>query len=137
MSNIHQKPILAIDLGEKRVGLAISHGVVAGSMGFLDYEDKETFYRSLNKIIEEQMVGIMVIGVPLDSRGQDTKQSFWVKSESQEIAKRTGLPVKFVEESYTSIEAVENLSKVKEKGEIDAASAVQILERYLGEGDGN
>lgn len=137
MSNIHQKPILAIDLGEKRVGLAISHGVVAGPMGFLDYEDQESFYRSLKKIIEEQSVGLLIIGIPLDRNGQDTKQSFWVRAESEKIARRTGLPIKFVEESYTSVEAVENLNKVKEKGEIDVASAVQILERYLNEQDGN
>jgi len=137
MSNIHQKPILAIDLGKKRVGLAISHGVVAAPVGFFDYEKREEFFRSMHKIINEQLVGLIVIGLPLDSKGQDTQQSMWVRSQSQEIANKTNLPIKFVEESYTSVEAVENLNKIKEKGEIDAASAVQILERYLQEQDGN
>lgn len=137
MSNIHQKPILAIDLGKKRVGLAISHGVVAAPVGFFDYENREEFFRSMHKIINEQLVGLIVIGLPLDSKGQDTQQSMWVRSQSQEIANKTNLPIKFVEESYTSVEAVENLNKIKEKGEIDAASAVQILERYLQEQDGN
>jgi putative Holliday junction resolvase len=135
MSNIHQKTTLALDLGGKRVGLALSHGIVAASLGWLDYEQKESFFEKLKKNILEQNVDTVVVGLPLARNGQDTKQSLWVRQQTGEIAREISTPIKFVEESFSSQEASEFLGATKQKGEIDAYSAVAILERYLREGE--
>lgn len=135
MSNIHQTAILALDLGEKRVGVAVSHGVVASPLGFLDFDKKTSFFLSLKKIVEEQKIELIVLGLPLNKMGEDTKQSLWVRTWAKEIATETHLPIVFTEESYSSHEAREMLGVAKSKGEIDAYSAVSILERYLKEGE--
>lgn len=134
MSNIHQKAVLALDLGEKRVGVAISHGVAVAPLGWLDYQKRDAFFAELEDIIAGQSISLVIIGLPLGRNGQDTKQSQWARLQAEEIGKRTGLEIKFVEESYSSHEASEFLGRTKNKGEIDAYSAVAIMDRYLNEG---
>ena len=133
MSNIPQKVILALDLGEKRTGLAVSHGIVAAPAGFLDIGKKTEFFDELNSLISAQGVNLLVVGLPLDREGRETKQSLWVRKQVEQIEEEISLPVEFVEESFTSHDARDILGKAKQKGEIDAYSAVSILERYLSE----
>lgn len=135
MSNIHQTAILALDLGEKRVGLALSHGVVAAPLGFADFSKKDEFYEKLNSIIKVQNISEVIVGLPLGRNGDETKQSAWVRRQAAEIVSNIGRPIRFVEESFTSKEATEVFGRAKQKGETDAQSAVLILERFLTESE--
>jgi len=137
MSNIPQKTILGIDLGQKRAGLAISHGFVAESLGFFDFSKKDEFFQKLKEIIDEQKVQLCVIGLPLSRKGEETSQSKWTREKAEEIGDQIKIPIVFQEESFTSAEAVEQLKKIKQKGEIDARSASLIVQRYIDEQGAN
>lgn len=136
MSNIPQKVILALDLGEKRTGLALSHGFVAAPLGWLDYSKGDEFFEKIEKIVKEQDVSLLVIGLPLTRDGGETNQSKWVREQAKKIEKKLSMQIIFVEESYSSTEAMETLNSNRKiaKGDIDAYSAVSILQRYLNEG---
>lgn len=121
--------IIGLDLGRKKTGVALSHGVVAEGYATLDFDEDniDNFIGKLNEIINEQKVDKIVVGLPLGKDGKDTDQSVWVKTQVQKIASATGKQIVFTEESYSSTQAE------GEKGDIDQQSARIILEQYLNE----
>jgi len=121
--------ILALDLGKKRVGLAISHGVVAQGYATLklDENNPDKFLNALEEVVLQQGVDKVIIGLPLGRDGKDTKQSLWTKSIAQKIKEILGVKITFVEESYSTSQAR------GEEGDIDQQSARIILEQYLNE----
>ncbi len=132
--------ILALDLGRRRVGTAISHGILASTLKplFFDEDSPHAFYRELGQIIEAQKVEKIVVGLPLGRAGKETAQGRWTRERAREISTRFNLPVSFAEESFSSFQAKENLKgKVKPKklarrhGILDSESAKVILEQYL------
>lgn len=133
--------ILALDLGRRRVGVAISHGIAASTLKplFFDERSPGAFYRELEEIIELQKVEKIVIGLPLGRLGKETAQGRWTRERAREISVRLHLPVSFAEESFSSFQAKENLKRVKPKklarrhAILDSESAKVILEQYLHE----
>jgi len=120
--------ILGLDFGTKKVGVALSHGFVAEAVGSIKYlENKEKFFDEIKKIIDEQKIGKVIIGLPL-REGGESDQSNWTRRQAAELEKQISAEVEFVDESYSSAQAVNNLSK---KGDIDSESAKIILEQYL------
>jgi len=125
---INKDGILALDFGTKNVGLAISHGFMAEALKSLNYlNDKSTFIKELQKIVEEQKVGKIVIGLPLKD-GEDSSQSNWTRQQAMEISQHIDLDIEFVDESYSTLQAIDELSG---SGDIDSQSAKIILEQYL------
>lgn len=116
--------ILALDIGKKRVGVAISHGIMAEAMAVLDYKN---YFDGLKKIIAEQKVDLVVVGLPLSPIGEETSQSFFNRTEGEKIAKEFDVEVEYVDESYSSV-AVDTTKKI-----IDDEAAKIILEQYLNE----
>ena len=121
--------ILGLDLGRKKTGVALSHGVVAEGIATLKFDENKIgeFITELNKIIDEQGVELIVIGLPLGKDQKQTKQSLWTKDQGKIIKEETGKEVVFTEESYSSAQAK------GEQGDIDQQSARIILEQYLNE----
>jgi len=121
--------IIGLDLGRKKIGVALSSGIVAEGYTTLKFDehDIDHFISELNKIIFEQKVDKIVVGLPLGRDGKETNQSIWAKTQAQKIASATGKQVVFVEESYSSSQAE------GERGDIDQQSARIILEQYLNE----
>ncbi|MCX6809549.1 MAG: Holliday junction resolvase RuvX [Candidatus Berkelbacteria bacterium] len=126
---------LALDLGKRRVGVALSHGIIAEAQKtiLLNESKPEEFFPKLKKITEEQKVKKIIVGLPLGKNLQETKQSVWTRDFASKIERELRLPIEFVEESFSSTSALEDLKKGKrfKKEEIDAQSAKIILEQYL------
>lgn len=132
--------ILAIDWGERRIGLAISdpRGVIATPAGFLTRRAGKR--PPLAKIVEkarELDARGLVLGLPLDENGDDTPRATEVRSIAAELERRTGLPVELVDERYTTAaarRAVRTLGgKPQERpGDVDALSATVLLQHALG-----
>ncbi len=125
--------ILALDLGKKKVGLALSHGIVAEGYATIRFNENDVseFINQLKKIISEQKVNKVIIGLPLGRGGKDTDQSIWTKKIAKRIKNSLSLNVTFVEESYSTFQAS------GEEGDVDQQSARIILEQYLNENRGN
>ena len=130
--------ILALDLGKKRIGLAVSDplGITAQGLPNLVRVNKRTDFAALEEILRERQVGLILMGNPINMRGDEGRQSAWVREFAQALEKRTGLPVKLWDERLTSVEAnrvlrSSGISIEKRAAAVDRLSAVILLQSYL------
>ena len=132
--------VLAIDWGEKRIGLAISdpRGVIASPAGFL--ERRKGKRPPLAKILDkakELEATRLVLGLPLDENGDDTERATTVREVAAELEKRSGLPVELVDERYTTAAARRAVREMggkpqQRRGDVDALAATVLLQHVLG-----
>ena len=130
---------LAIDYGRKRIGLAISDplGIIASPAGYI--ERREGKRPPITKIIaratELEAEGYL-IGLPLDGEGNETDWTAEVRQFGAEIAKRTGMPVRFYDERFTTAAALRTVKEMEQsargrKGDVDALAAAILLHHAL------
>ena len=136
-----QKKILCLDIGKKRIGLAISdpkHKIVTPLSIF--NRDK-SFYSNLLNVVREYNVGGIIIGLPLNEDGSSNRMCQFILDVSKNInnflkKNKFELPIFFWDESYTSFEALERTYDLyknikSQKKTIDKFAAKIILEDFL------
>jgi putative Holliday junction resolvase len=130
--------ILALDLGKKRIGLAVSDplGITAQGLPNLIRTNKRSDLAAIEQLAREHEAGLVLMGNPIDMRGSEGRQSGWVREFAQAIEARTGLPVKLWDERLTSVEAgrvlrESGISIGKRAAAVDRLSAVILLQSYL------
>src|SRR6478672_660594 len=92
--------ILALDLGKKRIGLAISDPLRITAQGLpnLLRTNKRSDLAALGELAQEREVGLILLGNPMNMSGREGRQSVWVREFASAIEKRLGLPVAFWDE---------------------------------------
>lgn len=125
---------LALDVGERRIGLALgdSIGRIATPLTTLLVDGSEV--AKLEHLIKEHDVTELVIGLPRNQQGDETKQSQAVRQFAKQRLQPLALPIAFQDESVTSIIAQQRLASRKQpptKEQIDAEAAAVILQDYL------
>jgi putative Holliday junction resolvase len=130
--------ILALDLGKRRIGLAVSDplGITAQGLPNLVRTTKRADLDELERLIREHEARMILLGNPIGMRGAEGRQSGWVREFAEAIEKRTGLPVKLWDERLTSVEAgrvlrASGISIEKRAAAVDRLSAVILLQSYL------
>lgn len=136
--NPHTSRILALDLGKRRIGLAISDplGITAQGLPNLERTNKRADLEALGALIREREVGLVLMGNPVNMRGTEGRQSGWVREFAGDIEKRLGVPVRLWDERLTSVEAgrvlrSSGISIEKRAAAVDRLSAVILLQSYL------
>lgn len=134
--------ILALDLGRKRIGLAISDelGVTAQGLDTLERAGRREDVESLRRLAVEQGVRLFLIGDPLHMSGEPSRQGEYTREFARELERKTGIPVVFRDERWTSREAERTLrgsgiAHGQRKPAIDRLSAVLLLQNYLDSGE--
>lgn len=129
---------MALDLGKKRIGLALSDplGISAQGLPNLERKNKRTDLDLLAALAAEREVALFLLGNPLNMSGREGRQSVWVREFAAALEGRTGLPVKLWDERLTTVEAGRVLRESgigleKRKAAIDRLSAVILLQSYL------
>jgi putative Holliday junction resolvase len=130
---------LAIDYGRRRIGLAISDplGIIASPAGYI--ERRAGKRPPITKIIaraNELGAQGYLIGLPLDGEGHETDWTAEVRQFGAEIAKRTGMPVRFYDERFTTAAALRTVKEMEQstrgrKGDVDALAAAILLQHAL------
>jgi len=130
--------ILALDLGKKRIGLAISDplGITAQGLPNLVRVNKRADLAALQQLTTDREVGRILLGNPINMRGAEGRQSGWVREFAAALQKQTGLPVMLWDERLTSVEAgrvlrSSGISIEKRAAAVDRLSAVILLQSYL------
>ena len=142
LEDVHQPRtgarILALDVGKKRIGLAVSDelGFTAQGLETLQRTRIREDLGKLKHIAERWNVHTLLIGRPLHLSGDESRQSEYTKEFAQRLAKHLGLPLEFWDERLTSVEADRVLrnagaSLEQRKRSIDKLAAVLLLESYL------
>ncbi|MFL5241430.1 MAG: Holliday junction resolvase RuvX [Gemmataceae bacterium] len=130
--------ILGIDFGTVRIGLAVSDPDRKIAFPLATYErankDRDAAY--FRKIIEDEQIGQLVIGLPIHLDGRESPKSVEARQFGQWLQETTRLPVSFYDERFTSIEAEATLwsaglTHKKRKDRRDRVAAQMILQAYL------
>lgn len=138
-SDLANHPILAIDHGDARIGLAATDefGIGAHPVETIDCRKTESIPRIL-EIIAERKIASVVLGLPLRMDGSEGTSSAKVRKFGKALrGQLRGLPLTFVDERFTTMTAAEKLREAgknakKQKGIIDQAAALEILKDHLG-----
>jgi putative Holliday junction resolvase len=130
--------ILALDLGKRRIGLAISDelGITAQGLPTLQRKNNRTDLAALNNIVREKAVDLILIGEPLHMSGDAGTQAQNARQFSELLARHTGKDTKLWDERLTTVEASRVLRDSgigieKRAKAIDRLSAVILLQSYL------
>ena len=133
-----QPRILALDLGKRRIGMAISDplGITAQGLPNLERTTKRADLAELARQVSERNVELVLIGNPLNMSGNEGRQSGWVREFAEALAERAGCPVKLWDERLTTVEAsrvlrASGISIEKRARAVDRLSAVILLQSYL------
>ena len=129
--------VLSLDIGNKRIGIA-GCDPLGISITHLPAIFRKSFEEDLNefwKICSYRKVKGLVIGNPLDMNGKETNQSIQCKKYGVKLAKCLKLPLAFINEQCSTLEAKEKFSIKSDKtGRIDSAAAAILLQQWLIEG---
>lgn len=116
--------ILAIDYGEKRIGVAIGVNGVIETLPEIDTD--KTVFDDIKKISREETVELILVGI---SEGETAKKT---KKFAQRLFSIVELPVEFVDETLTTWDARGVAGVINKKNRpVDSISAALILERYF------
>ena len=132
------KRVLSIDFGEVRVGLALSDltCTIAKPYKTINYNDIDHLLFQLSEIIVENDVNQLVVGIPYNMKGEDTKQTKIVRNFVSVLKEKLDFNVDLVDERLTSSEAEKYMHQMDikvghNKDKVDKIAASIILQEYL------
>jgi putative Holliday junction resolvase len=130
--------VLALDVGKKRIGLAVSDelGLTAQGIETLQRNRIREDLENLRRLAVEWHIGLLVVGKPLHMSGDESRQSEYTREFAERLGNHLGLPVVFWDERLTSAEAERLLREggatlAQRKKAVDRMAAVLLLESYL------
>jgi putative Holliday junction resolvase len=130
--------VLALDVGKKRIGLAISDplGLTAQGLDTLHRTRIREDLASLSALALEREVGGFLVGLPLHMSGDESRQAQYTREFGERLQASTNLPVVYWDERWTSVEAgrvlrSSGISIEKRAQAVDKLSAVLLLESFL------
>ena len=130
---------MAVDYGRKRIGLAISDtlGMIATPAGFISRREgkRPPIAEIVRRATELEAAGY-IFGLPLDGDGNETEWTAEVRAVGDEVARRTNLPIRYLDERFTTSAALRTMRELGQttrgrKGEVDALAATILLQHAL------
>lgn len=133
--------VIGLDFGTKTVGVALSDEAQIIAQPLVTIERKHATklrqtYAQIERIIDEQDVGVIVLGFPKNMNNTEGERAEATKRFMDDLERRTGLPVILVDERLTTVEADRILEETgvaasARKAHIDKMAAAIILQNYL------
>jgi putative Holliday junction resolvase len=130
--------ILALDLGERRIGLALSDELRLTAQG-LPTLVRTNLREDLSRVSEvaaARGANLILLGNPVRMSGLEGARSAWVRQFAEKLEARSGLAVQLWDERLTTVEAervlrLGGVSREKRKRAVDRLAAVILLQSYL------
>ena len=130
--------VLAVDWGERRVGLAVSDptGLLATGLPTLQVKGREEAVRDVTRVAREQEADRIVVGLPLLLSGRRGEAADRAEAFAEALRKSAGLPVETLDERLTTALSARRLHETGMRGararaRLDQGAAVALLETYL------
>lgn len=130
--------LLGLDIGEKRIGVAVSDPLMLTAQGLESYnrksEDEDIHY--LTHLIEDNDVDLIIAGLPRRLDGSIGSQAEYTREFAEKLAEAAGKPIEYFDEWLTTAAATRTLleadvSRKKRKKVVDKLAAVHILQGYM------
>ena len=132
---------MGLDVGTQTIGVAVSDGIglLAHPMTTVARQGVRKDCEALAALVAERGVSMLIVGMPYELDGSEARSARLARQIGDTLAERTGLPLRYVDERFTSVEAERRLieagrSRAKRKVTIDQAAAAVILQSWLDDG---
>jgi len=137
---------MGIDLGKKRIGIAMSDatGILASPWGVIERSGEVALdHAEIKRVASDNDVEVIVVGIPVSMDGVERAVAINSRSEAAAIGEIVGIPVRTCDERLSTVEAARNLQqagrstrqtrkpKAKSRTSIDASAAAVILQGWL------
>ena len=129
---------LAIDLGDKRTGVAVGDDdtSVVSPLTVIEASDVDERWRRVRTVVEEHAPDALVVGLPLNMDGSDGPRAKSARAFANELHDLTGLPVHLTDERLTTFAADHQMARTglthaQKKRHRAALAAGQILQDFL------
>jgi putative Holliday junction resolvase len=137
--------LLALDFGLRRIGVATGSCLTGAAtpLETIKAVANEPNWVRIDQLIKEWSPDLIVLGLPYNSDGSDSEMTEVIKQFSTALKTRYQLPVEFVDERYTSVEAESLLREQRRQGirnkklkkeDVDAVAAQLIAESWMNTG---
>lgn len=130
--------VLALDIGEARIGLAVSDaaGRIATPLKVLPAQEVLAGGKEFRRIVDDWEIEQLVCGLPFTLAGEEGPQAASIREKAHRVAKSCGLPIAFVDERLSSREAKrilreEGLDERAMRGKVDMIAASLFLQVWL------
>lgn len=130
--------VLALDIGEVRVGVAVSDpdARVSSPVCVLPAAEVLAHAVTFRRVLEDWEPELLVCGLPRTLAGEDGPQADRIREQAQRIARSCGLPLEFADERLSSAEAKrilreQGLSERAMRGKVDMVAASLFLQSWL------
>ena len=136
---IMEKRVIAFDIGDKRIGVAISDPFNEYAMPCETYFRTKSFstdVKAIAQIARDRGVGVIVCGMPVNFDGSESVQTVKTQDFIDALKRETTLPVELEDERFTTMQARETqmiggVKRADRKKTVDSIAASYILESYL------
>ena len=134
--------ILAVDHGEKRIGLSLSDptGTIASPLTVIKHVSRLLDAAQVANLAAENEAGLIVIGQSFDEEGNPNLAGRRAAKFAEALKEQTNIPIELFDESFSTQDAratrIEmGVSRRKRSGHMDELAAVMILRSYLESGN--
>ena len=130
--------ILALDFGEKRIGVAVSDplNIIAQSVGTIERKGIKNDLKKVGELVKEYEAGKIIVGLPLNMDGTEGKSANRAMDFVKELKKEIQVEVEMLDERLTTAQGERvfleaDMSRKKRKRNLDKIAAQLILQNYL------
>lgn len=130
--------VLALDVGAKRIGVAVSDEMelLASPRAVIRRQSTDQALSAIARAVSESSAGLVVVGLPISFDGQLHAQARTIQAFAERLRKRLNVPVVYADETLSSVRAEEQLRAAGVRSErirerLDSAAAAVILQDYL------
>jgi len=130
--------VLALDLGEKRIGVAVSDATrtIATPLALIKRTSRQEDFAQIGRLLAEQQANLLVVGLPIMLDGSEGVKAAWVRDYAAALHEALNVPLAFTDEAFTTVQAEGSLRARGQKGRkirqnVDAVAATLILQAFL------
>ncbi len=127
--------MLGLDVGERRIGVAVSDGTLAVPLTIVEHRSRADDIDRVVDIIREQEAALVIVGLPLLESGEEGEQARRTRRFGDAVARRIDAPLVYHDERYSTVRAAEAVgapaSRKRGRVRIDDHAAAMILQSYI------
>lgn len=141
MDQTKEGTLLALDVGAKRIGVALAGRDVHFAKPLTTLEHTDTIFADIAGLVQANHATVVVVGYPRGLEGQVTEQTKTIETFVEELKSHVDARIEWQDETLTSVKAETELAArhkggMYNKSDVDALAATYILEDYITEHPG-
>lgn len=141
MDQTKEGTLLALDVGAKRIGVALAGHDVRFAKPLTTLEHTDTIFADIAGLVQDNHATVVVVGYPRGLEGQITEQTKTIETFVEELKLHLDARIEWQDETLTSVKAETELAAqhkggMYNKADVDALAATYILEDYITEHPG-